>query len=221
GCGKGIATSVLAKALVEHQADVQITAVDNDQPSLDILTQQAQALGLESNVQTVCASMMDLPFEAKSFDLIWSEGSAYIMGVEKALKQWRNLLSDDGILVVNDLVWNTEQPNESSKAFWQKEYPDMTTVSERIKQSQAAGYEVLEHFAMSDAGWLAYYQPFQKRVEALKATMPNSKALVDCDNEVHQFFDSNTSKNGLGQQPSKGSEQRNFDYQFFVLKKLK
>ncbi|WP_172378350.1 MerR family transcriptional regulator [Vibrio sp. Vb339] len=221
GCGKGIATSVLAKAIVEYQADVQITAVDNDQPSLDILTQQAQALSLESNVQTVCASMMDLPFEAKSFDLIWSEGSAYIMGIEKALKQWRNLLSDDGILVVNDLVWNTEQPNESSKAFWQKEYPDMTTVSERIKQAQAAGYEVLEHFAMSDAGWLAYYQPFQKRVEALKASMPNSKALVDCDNEVKQFFDSSTSKNGLVRQPSKGSEQRDFDYQFFVLKKLK
>ncbi|MEZ8858385.1 MerR family transcriptional regulator [Vibrio sp. 10N.247.311.51] len=221
GCGKGIATSVLAKAIVEHQADVHITAVDNDQPSLDILTQQAQALGLERNVQTVCASMMDLPFEAKSFDLIWSEGSAYIMGVEKALKQWRNLLSDDGILVVNDLVWNTEQPNESSKAFWQKEYPDMTMVSERIKQSQVAGYEVLDHFAMSDAGWLAYYQPFQKRVEALKATMPNSKALVDCDNEVKQFFDSSTSKNGLDQQPSKVSNQRDFDYQFFVLKKLK
>ncbi|MFA0554783.1 MerR family transcriptional regulator [Vibrio sp. 10N.222.55.A1] len=221
GCGKGIATSVLAKALVEHQVDVQITAVDNDQPSLDVLTQQAQVLGLESNVKTVCASMMDLPFEAKSFDLIWSEGSAYIMGVEKALKQWRNLLSDDGILVVNDLVWNTEQPNESSKAFWQKEYPDMTTVSERIKQAKAAGYEVLDHFAMSDAGWLAYYQPFQKRIEALKATMPNSKALVDCYNEVKQFFDSNTSKNGLDQQPSKGSEQRDFDYQFFVLKKLK
>ena len=74
---------------------------------------------------------------------------------------------------------------------------------------------------MSDAGWLAYYQPFQKRVEALKASMPNSKALVDCDNEVKQFFDSSTSKNGLVRQPSKGSEQRDFDYQFFVLKKLK
>ncbi|MFA0229477.1 MerR family transcriptional regulator, partial [Vibrio sp. 10N.261.45.A7] len=86
GCGKGIATKVLAKALVEYQTDVQITALDNDQPSLDILIQQAQALGLESNLKTVCASMMDLPFEAKSFDLIWSEGSAYIMGVQKALK---------------------------------------------------------------------------------------------------------------------------------------
>ncbi len=211
GCGKGIATNVLAKAIKKHQADVHIIAVDNDQPSLDILTQQAQASGLESNVQTVCASMMDLPFEAKSFDLIWSEGSAYIMGVQKALKQWRKLLTDDGILVVNDLVWNTETPSESIKAFWQKEYPDMTTVAERIKHAKAAGYQVLDDFAMSDEGWLAYYQPLQKQVESLKAAMPNSKALADCGNEIKQFF--NNSK------LVEGSPKRDFDYHFFVLKK--
>ncbi|WP_454440394.1 MerR family transcriptional regulator [Vibrio bathopelagicus] len=216
GCGKGIATSVLAKTIKETQADVQIAAVDNDQPCLDILNQQALELGLESNIKTVCASMMDLPFEAKSFDLIWSEGSAYIMGVQKALKQWFPLLTDDGVLVVNDLVWNTEQPSESIKAFWQKEYPDMTTVSERIKQAKAEGYQVLGNFAMSDAGWLTYYQPLQKQVEALKATMPNSKALADCDNEIKQFFNNSKSESA----PSKGSERRDFDYHFFVLKKV-
>ncbi|MGI9889566.1 MerR family transcriptional regulator [Vibrio chagasii] len=215
GCGKGIATSVLTKTMKKHQAEVQVTAVDNDQPCLDILSQQALELGLEGNIKTVCASMMDLPFEAKSFDLIWSEGSAYIMGVQKALKQWRKLLADDGILVVNDLVWNTENPSESAEVFWQKEYPDMTTVSERMKQAKAAGYQVLNDFAMSDAGWLAYYQPLQKRVEALKATMPNSKALVDCDNEIKQFF--NNSKLAEG---SQGSAKRDFDYHFFVLKKV-
>ncbi|WP_210448807.1 MerR family transcriptional regulator [Vibrio crassostreae] len=215
GCGKGIATNVLAKALVEHQTDVQITALDNDQPSLDILSQQALELGLESNIKTVCASMMDLPFEAKSFDLIWSEGSAYIMGVQKALKQWRKLLIDDGILVVNDLVWNTENPNESIKVFWQKEYPDMTTVAERIKHAKAAGYQVLDDFAMSDAGWLAYYQPLQKQVESLKATMLNSKALADCDNEIKQFFSNSELVEG-----SQGSAKRDFDYHFFVLKKV-
>ena len=215
GCGKGIATNVLAKAIKKHQTDVHIIAVDNDQPSLDILTQQAQASGLESNVQTVCASMMDLPFEAKSFDLIWSEGSAYIMGVQKALKQWRKLLTDDGILVVNDLVWNTETPSESIKAFWQKEYPDMTTVAERIKHAKAAGYQVLGDFAMSDEGWLAYYQPLQKQVESLKATMPNSKALADCDNEIKQFFSNSELVEG-----SQGSAKRDFDYHFFVLKKV-
>lgn len=215
GCGKGIATSVLTNAMKKHQAEVQVTAVDNDQPCLDILNQQALELGLESNIKTVCASMMDLPFEARSFDLIWSEGSAYIMGVQKALKQWRKLLADDGILVVNDLVWNTENPSESAEVFWQKEYPDMTTVSERMKQAKAAGYQVLNDFAMSDAGWLAYYQPLQKRVEALKATMPNSKALVNCDNEIKQFF--NNSKLAEG---SQGSAKRDFDYHFFVLKKV-
>ncbi|MEZ8917885.1 MerR family transcriptional regulator [Vibrio lentus] len=219
GCGKGIATNVLAKAIKKHQTDVHIIAVDNDQPSLDILTQQAQASGLESNVQTVCASMIDLPFEAKSFDLIWSESSAYIMGVQKALKQWRKLLTDGGILVMNDLVWNTENPSESIKAFWQKEYPDMTTVAERIKHAKAAGYQILGDFTMSDEGWLAYYQPLQKQVESLKATMPNSKALADCDNEIKQFFNNSRLKSESFE-GSQGSAKRDFDYHFFVLKKV-
>ncbi|CAH7471610.1 hypothetical protein VCHA37P192_70262 [Vibrio chagasii] len=45
--------------------------------------------------------------------------------------------------------------------------------------------------------------------------MPNSKALVDCDNEIKQFF--NNSKLVEG---SQGSVKRDFDYHFFVLKKV-
>ncbi|MCW1891593.1 class I SAM-dependent methyltransferase [Vibrio chagasii] len=121
GCGKGIATSVLTNAMKNIRLKCRSLVVDNDhQPCLDILNQQALELGLESNIKTVCASMMDLLFEAKSFDLIWSEGSALHHGCPEGTLQWRKLLADDGsILVVNDLVWNTEnlanQPEVSGR----------------------------------------------------------------------------------------------------------
>lgn len=79
-----------------------------------------QQNGLEEKITTVCADMAKMPFDTKSFDLIWSEGSAYIMGVKNALKAWKPLLSEDGVLVVSDLVWSTDKPSESALSFWKK-----------------------------------------------------------------------------------------------------
>lgn len=97
GCGRGIATTVLAK-----NSSATVVAVDNDAPALSRLTERAEEAGVADRVTTYCASMTDLPFEAASFDLIWSEGSAYIMGVTNALKEWRGLLKEDGVLVISD-----------------------------------------------------------------------------------------------------------------------
>lgn len=98
--------------------------------------------------------MTELPFEVGASKLIWAEGSAYIMGVENAFKAWRPLLADDGILVVSDLIWNTDAPNEDTVAFWQKEYPDIGSVEKRIAQAKAAGYRVLETFPISQQAWI-------------------------------------------------------------------
>ena len=119
------------------------------------------------------------------------------------------------------MIWSgtpRTQVNQSKRSG-QKEYPDMTTVAERIKHAKAAGYRILGDFTMSDEGWLAYYQPLQKQVESLKATMPNSKALADCDNEIKQFFNNSRLKSESFE-GSQGSAKRDFDYHFFVLKKV-
>jgi hypothetical protein len=57
--------------------------------------------------------MTEMPFTQGSFDLIWAEASAYIMGVEQALEQWRPYLSDEGYLVISDLVWLSKNPQSS------------------------------------------------------------------------------------------------------------
>lgn len=198
GCGKGIATSVLAE-----NSTAKITATDNDQPALTRLTERLTEVGLINKVTTQCASMTDLPFADTSFDLIWTEGSAYIMGVAKAMKQWRRLLTDNGVLVFSDLVWNTENPTAEVQAFWQKEYPDMSTTASRIKQAKAAGYRVIDSFALSDDAWQAYSLPLQKRIEDLKAEMADCAAWLDIETELAIY-----QKN-----------KNEFDYQFFILQK--
>ena len=79
GCGTGAASLVLAQ-----QEGIKVTALDNSESSLQTLKSRAIKAGLEGKIQTRCASMLSIPFSDNTFDLIWCENSAYIMGVEKA-----------------------------------------------------------------------------------------------------------------------------------------
>lgn len=198
GCGKGIATVVLAR-----NSDAHITAVDNDEPALIRLTERAKEAEVTERITPLCASMTALPCEAESYDLIWAESSAYVMGVNTAMKQWLRYLKKDGFLVISDLVWLLDNPSEEALAFWQKEYSDMTTASVRLKQAESAGYKVIDSFLLGKQAWEAYYQPLQARVNALKVKLPDSAALKDLETELemyHQFLNQ-------------------FGYQMFVLQR--
>lgn len=198
GSGKGLATKVLAA-----NTQATITALDNEDSALARLQQLANEAGFGDRISTVNAEMTNIPFPAASFDLLWAEGSAYIMGVEKALKSWRPLLTESGILVLSDLVWLTDSPSQDTVDFWKQDYPDMSTVAARLEQAKAAGYRVLDNFALSLQAWRNYYEPLDARVQELKPQMPDSAALVAISKEVEVF------KQRLGE----------FGYQFFILQK--
>ncbi|TVQ72841.1 MAG: class I SAM-dependent methyltransferase [Oceanospirillales bacterium] len=179
GCGKGFSTSLLAQHTTAH-----ITAVDNEQNALDELADRLTKLQLDTRVTLSCSSMTELPFTEECFDLIWSEGSAYIMGVEQALQQWRPLLKRKGCMVFSDLVWLTNTPSPEADEFWQQEYPDMKTVEKRLAQIQQAGFEVIDHFKLSEQAGFDYYNPLKERVIALKPSMPESLAIADLEREI-------------------------------------
>lgn len=179
GCGKGLATQVLAKL-----SSAKVTALDNEQSALDSLEQDFKRQGLSGQLETINASMTELPFSKGKFDLIWAEGSAYIIGVEKALAQWRAFLSEHGYLVISDLVWRTDKPSQECLEFWQQEYPDIQSVQTRIKQMQKIGYRVISQFSQSKEAWSNYYEPLKERIIELKAKMPTSAAIKDIEHEV-------------------------------------
>ncbi|WP_151703066.1 MerR family transcriptional regulator [Nitrincola alkalilacustris] len=198
GCGKGFSTTLLAT-----QTQAQIVAVDNEQSALDQLGERLAQQQLERRVTLACTSMTDLPFTSSSFDLIWSECSAYIMGIEQALEQWQPLLTSGGYLVLSDLVWLTEMPSPIAREFWQQEYPDMQTIAKRLTQMQQAGFELIDHYSLSEQAWSDYYQPLKARIAELKPSMPSSMAIADLEREIalyEQYFGE-------------------FGYQMFVLKK--
>lgn len=198
GCGQGIATTVLAA-----HCPAPITAVDNHDAALDRLARRAGECGVADKITAVTASMTDLPFADEAFDVIWAESSAYVMGVENAFKQWKRLLTPGGVLVLSDLVWSCDTPDDEVRAFWLNEYPDIDDEKVRTVQAKQAGYEVLDSFALSDESWAAYYEPLQAQVDALEADMAESSAMRDIKKELAIYR----------------QRGRQFDYQMFVLQK--
>lgn len=198
GFGKGLSTILLAENSRAH-----ITAVDNEPMAIEHLYQRIQSLNLAERISPVCASMTELPFKEKSFDAIWAESCVYIMGMENALKQWKPLLKDQGMLMVSDLVWLTDTPDDDAMKFWLADYPDISSIPERLKLFKQQGYEVVEHFSLDVAAWKNYWQPLEQRIEALKPSMPNSQAIADIEKEISIY---------------EKSAAKDFTYQYFVLR---
>ena len=163
GCGPGMQTLALAKAL-----DGPVTAVDIHQEYLDQLKDRAVAANLADRIEPLRADMGDLAFPPNSFDLIWSEGAAYIIGVANALAAWKGFLKPGGFLVVNDLVWLRPDPPADAAAFFAEGYPAMTDIAGSLATLRECGYEPMGHFTLPDSDWWdRYYTPLEAKLPAL------------------------------------------------------
>ncbi|GGV74098.1 hypothetical protein GCM10015535_02320 [Streptomyces gelaticus] len=169
GCGPGRAALLLAA-----ESGAEVTAVDLHQPFLDELREAADARGLGDRVRTVRADMAELSgpdFPDGSFDLVWAEGSAYIIGFDTALRDWKRLLAPGGSLVVSECVWTTDTPTAEARAFWEQQ-TSMRPVAGNTAAAVAAGYHVLGALVQPDSDWDEYYTPLAERVEAADASAP-------------------------------------------------
>jgi len=143
GCGTGVPTLELAR-----MSGGEVVGIDLDQDALDILNQKIDDMGLEKQVETLNCSLFDLPFPDESFDIIWSEGSIFVIGFEKGLKEWRPLLNVQGFLVVHD------------------QYQDH---DEKLETIGKCGYKLLNSFIIPHQTWkLDFYLPYEEHLQRLK-----------------------------------------------------
>ena len=182
GCGPGMATTTLAGATT-----ARIIATDTDEGALDRLRDRVAAKGLGDRVEIRNADMAQLPVPEHPWDVIWAEGSAYIIGVERALRDWRPLLRTGGVLVFSDMVWRTEMPSDELRTFWASEYPAMTCVPVRLEQARRAGYRVLGHFNMGREAMDTYYRPLEARVAEMEQRLEGSRVLNDLRAELAAY----------------------------------
>jgi ubiquinone/menaquinone biosynthesis C-methylase UbiE len=173
GCGPGMQTLTLAGAI-----DGQITAVDTSDQYLGELRKRAPASAVE-RIAIVRADMNKLPFAPATFDLIWSEGAAYLMGFANALAAWKPLLKPGGYLAVSELVWLEADPPREAAEFFGAEYPAMIDVAAIRSTMQNAGYELIGDFALPDLDWWEhYYAPLAAKLPALEEKHRNDPELL-------------------------------------------
>lgn len=163
GVGHGRTTFALAEAL----RDARITAVEIHAPFVRRITERARKAGVVHRVHAVCGDMEKIDIADGSIDLIWAEGSIYVVGMERALAMWRPWLRPGGSLAFSDFVrWADDLPEEA-REFWAMEYPDMASEAVIRSRAEAAGYRMVGNFRMSEEAHEAYYVPLEARVDEL------------------------------------------------------
>ena len=183
GCGSGAGALMLAQHFQS-----QVRAVDSASVLIAELEQHAIQAGLDHLVQPICADMAALDWPAESVDLLWSEGAAYQLGFETALRLWRPLLADGGVAVVSEMSWFQPDAPEPVRQYWQSAYPGMASEAENIARAKSAGFEVLMSKRLpSQAWWDNYYQPLRQRMHDLAPGTISEAVLEETRQEMAMF----------------------------------
>jgi ubiquinone/menaquinone biosynthesis C-methylase UbiE len=160
GCGTGPQTFVIARNSQAH-----IVAIDRHEPFISALRTQAQHLGMDQRIDARVGDMHELDFPDASFDLVWCEGAAYILGFDAALRAWRKLLRPGGHMVVSEVCWTRADPPRECAAFWEQEYPAIRDVSSVLAKIRRCGYDTVGHFTLpASSWWNDFYRPLQESV---------------------------------------------------------
>lgn len=173
GCGNGIHTILLAK----YFCNSTIIAVDNNDQYLKNLNSILNKNNLSNRVTVLNMSMFDMNFKNQSFDLIWAEGSIYIVGFEEGLNQWKKYLKKGGYLICSEISWITDEPHKESYNFWNTAYPEIDTIENKVLKIAKAGYNFKSSFILPKEDWLSsYYIPLEKNLDAMKIKYIDNKS---------------------------------------------
>ena len=166
GCGVGAQTLQLAELTAGS-----IVAIDTHSPSIERLRAAIAERGLSQRVCAVDGDMADPEQPLEHFDLIWSEGALYNIGLRKALDICYGLLRPGGYLSFSDAVWRKENPPPIVRASFDFDYPAMGWLEDDLAVIQDCGFDLVGHFTLPDeAWWDDFYTPMEARMTELRGT---------------------------------------------------
>ncbi len=164
GCGSGRQTMVLAQHFRSP-----IEAVDHCQLFLDQMMDAAKASGVDEFIRPRCDNFRRLPDQPASYDLVWGEGVANLLGFATALRTWGALLRGRGIMVLSEPTWLSSRPSAQAEAFWRAAYPEMTDIPGNLETAKKNGMAVFDHFVLpKSAWWDEYLGPLSRQASALR-----------------------------------------------------
>lgn len=178
GCGVGGQTLQLAEL-----TSGSIVAIDSHPPSIQRLKAAVAERGLTQRVNAIVGDMARPGLPRGGFDLIWSEGALYNIGLQNALRVCHGLLRPGGYLAFTDAVWRKENPPPEVKAGFDLDYPSMGWLDDDFRAIRDCGFELVGHFTLPDeAWWEDFYTPMETRIAELRgkyAADVEASAILD------------------------------------------
>ncbi|MGD1804888.1 class I SAM-dependent methyltransferase [Dapis sp. BLCC M126] len=183
GCGTGGQTIVIA-----NHTSGNITAIDLSPIFIDLFNINSHKLNLQDRVNGIIGSMDNLPFQNEELDLIWSEGAIYNIGFERGINEWYKFLKKGAFLAVSEVSWLTQERPVEIDEFWNNEYPEIDTISNKVKQMEKAGYIPIATFVLPENCWTEnFYAPQVSAQEKfLQKYVDNKTAEELVENQRHE-----------------------------------
>jgi ubiquinone/menaquinone biosynthesis C-methylase UbiE len=152
GCGSGVPTLELA-----HLSGGDVTGIDVDDKALQRLEEKINTMKMGGRVHIVHGSLKSMNFPKESFDILWAEGSIFVLGFKHGLSAWKPFLKAGGYLVVHDAVGNIDQKKQN-----------ITT----------CGYHLTDWFLLeAEIWWQHYYEPLKKAVQEIRQQKTTNRDL--------------------------------------------
>jgi len=190
GCGVGGQTIHLAEL-----TSGTIVAIDSHAPSIERLRATVSEIGLSQRMSAEVGDMADPGLPPASFDLVWSEGALYNIGIEKALRICHGLLRPGAYLAFTDAIWRKDNPPPEVKESFELDYPTMGKIDDILATINRSGFSMIGHFTLPDeAWWDDFYTPMEIHIKELRGKYAdNDEALAVLDQlarepEMHRKY---------------------------------
>lgn len=93
----------------------------------------------------------------------------YIYGFNNSLNDWKRMLKPGGYIVCSHISWLQDKIPGELRTFWEKEYPEISTIKENLKVIGDNEYTPVDHFVLpSESWWTDYYNPLRKRIAIMR-----------------------------------------------------
>jgi SAM-dependent methyltransferase len=163
GSGAGAQTFHLAELTTGT-----ITAIDNHAPNIKRLRVEVTERGLGERIHPLVGDIGKPDHEPASFDLIWSEGALYNIGIEEALRLYYPVVKPGGYFAFTEAVWRKDNPPPEVKAAFE-DYAGMGSARDVLAKIEMSNFSLVDHFTLPDEDWWDdFYTPMQRRIEELR-----------------------------------------------------